>query len=63
MTSDAEIWADLSRRLTALAEILGREPDAADIGARITDTAEALGVDRDRVLQVYRERITMAMGG
>lgn len=61
--TDADIWADLSHRITAHAEIIGREPDAADIGARITDTAEALNVDRDTVLRVYRERIAAAIGG
>lgn len=63
MHSDADIWADLSHRIAALAEIIGREPDAADIGSRITDTAEVLGVDRDRVLRIYHERTAMTMGG
>ena len=61
--TDADIWADLSHRIAAHAEIIGREPDAADIGARITDTAEALNVDRKTVLRVYQERIAAAIGG
>ena len=61
--TDADIWADLSHRIAAHAEIIWREPDGADIGARITDTAEALNVERDTVLRVYRERIAAAIGG
>lgn len=63
MTSDAAIWADLSHRIAALASLLGREPDAADVSERITETAEALAVKRARVLRIYHERTAMAMGG
>lgn len=63
MTSDAVIWADLSQRIAAAAEIIGREPDGADVSDRITDTAEALGVDRERVRQVYVERTVCGIGG
>ena len=60
--TDADIWADLSRRIAALSEILGRAPDDADVSDRITETAEALNVDRDHVLRVYRERVVMIGG-
>lgn len=63
MTSDAAIWADLSQRIAALAEVIGRDPDAADVSERITETAEALAVKRARVLRIYHERTAMTMGG
>ena len=61
--SDAAIWADLSQRIDALAEVIGREPDAADVSERITETADALDVKRARVLRIYHERTAMTMGG
>lgn len=63
MISDADIWRDLQRRIEAVTAALGHAPDPEDEARIITDYAEDQSLPRDRVVQVYRDRITMAGGG
>ena len=63
MITDAQIWLDLYARLSAIRTLTEREVDSTDTATCIADTAEALGVDEDRVRQVYTERTICGIGG
>ena len=63
MITDAQIWHDLYARLSAIRTLTEREVDGTDEATCIADTAEALGVDEDRVRQVYTERTICGIGG
>lgn len=63
MITDAQIWLDLYARLSAIRTLTEREVDGTDAATCIADTAEALGVDEDRVRQVYAERTICGIGG
>lgn len=51
--TEQQILAELRTRLLAVEAITGREADADDEAEQIRDTAEHLGIDRERVAQAW----------
>lgn len=60
--SDAEVWTDLAARILASTQVNGAEPTEIEVEVLTAMTAEALGIERERVRDVYFSRIIMFGG-
>lgn len=63
VVSDGEVWADLAARIAGSTRAHdGVEPDVFEVDVLTAQTAQHLGVDRDRVRDVYLARLVMFGG-